>query len=646
VRWLLAAICAAVFSTTVRSQTDAFGRASREGMPVTVTGPLTVLVQDDFERGRSNTMYFIRDERTGRSLRVVLDGQVRGGIRTGTRVTLAGRLRESEIYAPADQPGLAAPMSIRSMQPSAGTNLTTVGDQRTLVMVGNFSDASVSCSMQSITETMFTDPNGLSVANLYRMNSLGQVSLSGDVVGPFQLEYGSTSCDESAWARALDSKASAGGIDVAAYQRKVYVMPPNACLASGLGTINGNPSHAWVFRCDLRGVFAHELGHNFGMNHAATPTSEIDDSTDPMAFSSRPLRGVNAPHRQQLGWHRAGGVQVIEGDGTYDLAPLAMDPSSVSGPQVLMIRKPDSGEYYYLSYRVAVGFDQYIDLRYTEKLSIHRYKGDGSTTFTYRLAGLGDGESFTDVANGLTVTLLSHSPTNAWVNVSFRDACSRATPLVSITPSNQSGAAGGSLKYQVSVSNKDGASCAASSFSLSASGPSGWETALSADGLTVAPGTTGNVELTVKSASSAPAGTYTVSPSVNSAVSPLHSTAASASYTIVTDTTPPTTPSGLTATANQKLKQIELSWNAATDYIGVVGYSVMRNGAVVGKANSTEWSDTSWSPGATYTYTVTAYDQAGNASEASSSATVKINGGDGGTGSGSGGGNGGGGKPK
>ena len=100
-------------------------------------------------------------------------------------------------------------------------------------------------------------------------------------------------------------------------------------------------------------------------------------------------------------------------------------------------------------------------------------------------------------------------------------------------------------------------------------------------------------DLTVKSASSAAAGMYNLSLGVNTAVTSLHATTTSASYTLVADTTPPTAPSRLKATANQKLKQIELSWNAATDNIGVVGYSVVRNGAAVGKANSTRWTDTS-----------------------------------------------------
>ena len=133
---------------------------------------------------------------------------------------------------------------------------------------------------------MFTSTNGYSVANLYRTNSLGQVSLSGDVVGPFQLDFASTSCDTSAWAQAADAQASASGVDVASYQRKVYVMPSNSCSMSGYGTVGGSPSQAWVFACDVNGVYAHEVGHTLRMHHASTPAFEYEDTTDPMAIAA------------------------------------------------------------------------------------------------------------------------------------------------------------------------------------------------------------------------------------------------------------------------------------------------------------------------------------------------------------------------
>ena len=85
-----------------------------------------------------------------------------------------------------------------------------------------------------------------------------------------------------------------------------------------------------------------------------------------------------------------------------------------------------------------------------------------------------------------------------------------------------------------------------------------------------------------------------------------------------TDTQAPSVPTGLTATVVSS-SQINLSWNAATDNVGVAGYTVYRNGSPVGPAMSTAYQDTGLSVNTTYSYTVSAYDAAWNASAQSAS---------------------------
>ncbi|MBI2100713.1 MAG: right-handed parallel beta-helix repeat-containing protein [Candidatus Vogelbacteria bacterium] len=81
--------------------------------------------------------------------------------------------------------------------------------------------------------------------------------------------------------------------------------------------------------------------------------------------------------------------------------------------------------------------------------------------------------------------------------------------------------------------------------------------------------------------------------------------------TTTADTTPPTVPTGLTATAISST-QINLSWTASTDNVGVTGYRVFRNGAPLTTVAGTSYQNTGLSPATTYTYTVEAYDAAGN----------------------------------
>lgn len=88
-----------------------------------------------------------------------------------------------------------------------------------------------------------------------------------------------------------------------------------------------------------------------------------------------------------------------------------------------------------------------------------------------------------------------------------------------------------------------------------------------------------------------------------------------------TETTAPTAPANLTATAISGT-QINLSWAASTDNTGVAGYRIYRNGVLAGFSNSTSYSDTGLSVNKTYSYTVRAYDASENVSASSNTATV------------------------
>jgi chitodextrinase len=98
--------------------------------------------------------------------------------------------------------------------------------------------------------------------------------------------------------------------------------------------------------------------------------------------------------------------------------------------------------------------------------------------------------------------------------------------------------------------------------------------------------------------------------------------AASASLVFAAaDTTPPTAPTALTATP-VSVSQINLSWTASTDNVGVAGYGVFRNGLQVATTSATSYSDTGLSAGTSYSYTVDAFDAAGNLSTQSAAAST------------------------
>ncbi len=90
------------------------------------------------------------------------------------------------------------------------------------------------------------------------------------------------------------------------------------------------------------------------------------------------------------------------------------------------------------------------------------------------------------------------------------------------------------------------------------------------------------------------------------------------------NTTPPSVPTGLTDPSDSASK-VGLSWNASTDSTGTLaGYTVYRNGTSIGTTNAstTTFTDSTVQPSTTYSYTVDAFDTAGNHSAQSTALQV------------------------
>lgn len=89
-----------------------------------------------------------------------------------------------------------------------------------------------------------------------------------------------------------------------------------------------------------------------------------------------------------------------------------------------------------------------------------------------------------------------------------------------------------------------------------------------------------------------------------------------------TDTTAPTAPTNLTATASGPTV-VDLKWNASTDNVGVVGYYVQRNNVTIATmGTTTTYKDSTAIANTAYTYRIIAIDAASNTSQPSVNATV------------------------
>jgi len=89
------------------------------------------------------------------------------------------------------------------------------------------------------------------------------------------------------------------------------------------------------------------------------------------------------------------------------------------------------------------------------------------------------------------------------------------------------------------------------------------------------------------------------------------------------DAQAPTVPANLT-TVSSSSTSVDLSWLAATDNVGVIGYKIYRNNAYLTAVTGTSYRDQAVTSNTTYTYAVLAYDAAGNSSALTPNVSVTI----------------------
>jgi hypothetical protein len=192
------------------------------------------------------------------------------------------------------------------------------------------------------------------------------------------------------------------------------------------------------------------------------------------------------------------------------------------------------------------------------------------------------------------------------------DACVSNSPVLTLAQvGSQYFKPGAPVSLAISLNNRDSSTCGASSFTLSSS-----------DG-----GMVGTYSLspsgTVSTAwnFSAPAadGAYTKAISATAA----NHADVTASTPLQVDGTAPTVPGGLTLSVVRKTS-VSLQWSASSDSgSGFDRYDILRNGNKIGSTNLTSYTDNPGGKGGTFTYTVRAFDKAGNASESSKSIVKK-----------------------
>ena len=489
---------------------------------------------------------------------------------TGSIVRVKG-VRVNNNLALSSSPNNTSGTSLQTV--SAASAPSNAGSLNTLLILVNFQDAPTAqpWTPASVQNMVFTQ-----TSNWDLENSFQRTWLTGDVAGWFTVPVSSTNCSTGTIKSAALSAAQAAGYILSNYSHFIYLMSSNSGCSSwwGLATIGG--SDVWVngqYNIAVH-VFAHEMGHNLGLNHSHTvdcgtqvicssgTLSEYGDGFDSMGASTYNGPHFNAFQKERLGWLNTSGqppIATVTSSGTYQISPFEAQDSN---PKALKILQSGStGSYYYVEFRQARGFDSFLSSYsdVTNGLLLHLASPTNSNSSdlldltatspaSFSHPALVLGQSYTDSAVGVTITPTAVSSAGATVQVSYGPAaCSNANPTVNITPLQSAYVTSGTtVNFTVTVKDNDNSGCMPATFNLADTLPSGWSGVWSTSALALSPGGNASATLTVTSPSGTSDGFYNVAVSVTNSGAPAFNSSGTGTYVISTPA-----PLNVSVTTNQ-----------------------------------------------------------------------------------------------
>ncbi|MBI2021480.1 hypothetical protein HYS93_01190 [Candidatus Daviesbacteria bacterium] len=427
----------------------------------TLQGQFTLLHLDNFRDKKGEFRYLLKPESAAeRSYYFLYFVKNPPNLSSDSVVEATGIALDSKLVmrSGVESPDRYKLKTIRVSKPSS-----PLGDQKTAVLIVNIKGENAQqINPEETNKWVFTNPN--SVDKYYRETSFNKVSVLGRVFGPFEVDKRNDFCPYYDWSLEAETKARSEGIRLNEYNRLVYVFSsaPN-CYWGGLGSIGGTPSQSWIFYNEV-GIYKHELGHNFGVHHANfldchdksiddynnCSNNEYGETFDVMGSSYYSYQ-FNAPHKAALEWIPRANIREISKDGLYRVAQSEVLSRT---DQVLRIPKPDTREFYYVSYRQPVGIDSSLPRGITRGVSIHIW--DGNPAIQTKLidttpgvsgensysviddASLFDNAQFSDRVNGVTIKQVSHSSSFATVEIKITPPANTKPTLIA-APSCSSG---------------------------------------------------------------------------------------------------------------------------------------------------------------------------------------------------------------
>jgi hypothetical protein len=414
-------------------QTVAAGAMQKAAASRTVQGKLAMLHADN-DDGTSSYLYEVHGD----------DGSVTALDMPIRPQTLAPGMRVSATGSVTSATGALVPDQIDVLALGSQNTIQGATVNKVLVILLKFSDTGADPFPVSTAQNVMTGATN-SVANFYNEVSYGQQQLAVTItpwVTSATMATPST-CDWSGAGHAADVAATAAGY-TATYDFRVYVFPRiSACGWSGLGYIS-YPHYAYINGTTAMQtlVVAHEMGHNFGLLHAASldcgslsiapsgcSSSEYGDPFDVMG-NQRAMH-FNAAQKNMLGWFAASAVKTHStGSATYTLSPIETAGGSTYAVKIPALAK----RTYWLEYRQPVGIDAGLSSFATNGVQVRveapfeqlcgscaddtEFLDMTPATSAFTDGALTVGNTFRD-ETGLSINVLSATASSVTVNVGW-----------------------------------------------------------------------------------------------------------------------------------------------------------------------------------------------------------------------------------
>jgi hypothetical protein len=349
---------------------DARAAADAAKTAVTVDGVLRLGHADNFDGSPSSFFYAVTNDS---DQRWVTFGTLLDGFENGMPAKVTGHMLDDGAFF-ADRIVILGPPPAKK----APEAIAAVANTSYLVMPVKFPTNAAApftynadpFTVASLSSAMFDPLPTKSVAEFYKEVSYGQQLVSGVVAdngsGGWLLANvaAPSTCDINAIATAAENAATARGYNLGAYAGRVYVFSNNVpgCGWSGLAYVGW--ARSYIKQTSSLLVIGHEIGHNFGLLHAASldcgtsviggtcTSAEYGDPFNTMG-NNRAMHFASA-QKDQLGWLPAGTVADHKGgSATYTLSPI----ENAGGAKYAVRIAAAPKRTYWVEHRQPIGMD-------------------------------------------------------------------------------------------------------------------------------------------------------------------------------------------------------------------------------------------------------------------------------------------------